>query len=294
LKEVFELADRVSVMRDGKMILSVATSETSRSEIVDAIAGRGTLPPAATQSTRGAKLLSVAAMSGNRFGPVSFELHAGEVVAIYGPLGSGRTELLEAIFGRHPAAAGTIAVSGFRGVFRSPDQAIRNGVALVPAERLKQGLLPPLSNLDNALLPSFGRVSRAGLRRFRAETQIYAEVAATLGIRPSTPRVPVGSLSGGNQQKVMLARWLNRTQRAKVLLLDEPTQGIDVGVRRELYTQLRRVVRDDDKTILITSSDPEEVASVADRALILVRGRIAAEIPKEALSEEALLAAIHL
>jgi ribose transport system ATP-binding protein len=104
----------------------------------------------------------------------------------------------------------------------------------------------------------------------------------------------VGSLSGGNQQKVMLARWLNRTQRAKVLLLDEPTQGIDVGVRRELYTQLRRVVRDDDKTILITSSDPEEVASVADRALILVRGRIAAEIPKEALSEEALLAAIHL
>jgi len=293
LKEVFELADRVSVMRDGKKILSVATRDTSQPAIVDAIAGRRTTRPALTGRPRGAVTLGVDGLSGDRFGPVSFDLHAGEVVAVFGPLGSGRTELLEAIFGRHPAHAGTVTLGRFRGRFRRPDQAIRHGIALVPAERIKQGLLMPRSNLENALLPSFSKISRAGLRRLRAEEEVYAQAARSLGIRPTTPRVPVGTLSGGNQQKVMLARWLNGAQQANALLLDEPTQGIDVGVRHELYTLLRKVAANG-KAVLITSSDPEEVISVADRALILARGAVVAEIPRAELTEEALLAAIHL
>ncbi|HUY52567.1 MAG TPA: sugar ABC transporter ATP-binding protein [Streptosporangiaceae bacterium] len=294
LKEVFDLTDRVTVMRDGQVILSARTSKTSSEGIVEAIAGRRPQVPRPAPKPPGEPILGVNRLAGDRFGPISFELRAGEVVAIFGPLGSGRTELLEAIFGRRPAVAGSITLGRFHGRFSRPDQAIRHGLALVPAERIKQGLLQPLSNLDNALLPSFRKISRSGLRGFRSEARIYADVAASLGIRPPDPAVPVRSLSGGNQQKVMLARWLNRAQHASVLLLDEPTQGIDVGVRNELYSLLRGVVAAHGKAVLITSSDPEEVVSVADRALILTRGKTVAEIPRAQLSEQALLAAINV
>ena len=295
LKEVFELSDRVTVLRDGRVVMSAKTSATSRDELISAIAGRARAEYASGPRTVGRSLLAADHLTGPRFGPVSFQLHAGEVVAIYGLLGSGRTEVLEAIFGRQMVnVAGTVRMPGFAGLFRHPSAAIQHGIALVPAERIRQGLLMPMSCRDNALLPSFSRLASAGMRRYSREASVYATAAASIGILPPAPRASVSSLSGGNQQKVMLARWLNGAQKAEVLLLDEPTQGIDVGVRGELYALLREAVSKGDRTVLITSSDPEEVVAVADRALILVRGRIVHELSRGELSEASLIAAGHL
>jgi ABC-type sugar transport system ATPase subunit len=294
LKEVYEIADRVTVLRDGKVVLSGQVASTPKERVVEAIAGRKGEAPAAKAASHGERLVGVHELAGPRFGPVTFDLHAGEVVGIYGLLGSGRTEILEAIFGRGSATTGSVSTGKHLGVFKDPARAIRHGLALVPAERMKQGLLPPMSNRDNALLASFDRLSTFGFRSLAGERDTYRDIATSLGIKPGDPAIPVRSLSGGNQQKVMLARWLNRTQHAHTLLLDEPTQGIDVGVRRELYALLRRVVAEQTRTVLVTSSDPEEICAVADRALVLVRGRIVRELSGPDLTEESLISAAHL
>lgn len=295
LREVYELADRVTVLRDGRVAITGTVALTPHEDVVEAIAGRRRHPARSRKAGQSRlPMLSVCDLAGPRFGPVSFDLRAGEVVGIFGLLGSGRTEICEGIFGRSSDVSGTVKLDSFVGLFRSPAQAIRRGVALVPAERVAQGMLPPMSNLDNALLASFTRLSRAGVRRRSHEVKTYGAAVASLGIRPADPRVPVSALSGGNQQKVMLARWLNPAQRARMLILDEPTQGIDVGVRRELYELLRAVVEDGSRTVLITSSDPEEIVAVADRALVLRQGRIAAEFTGAGVTEDALIGAAHL
>ncbi|MDT5067208.1 MAG: ribose transport system ATP-binding protein, partial [Mycobacterium sp.] len=198
LKEVYQIADRVTVLRDGHVVLSGQVDSTPKARVVEAIAGvKGAASAPEQAPALGETMVAVNDLAGPRFGPVSFDLRSGEVVGIYGLLGSGRTEILEAIFGRGAGTTGSVRAGKHSGVFKDPAHAIRHGLALVPAERLKQGLLPPMSNRDNALLASFNRLGRGGFRSLAAERDTYRDIAASLGIKPADPGAPVRSLSGG-------------------------------------------------------------------------------------------------
>jgi ribose transport system ATP-binding protein len=232
----------------------------------------------------------VKGLTGDRIGPVDLELRAGEVVGLFGLLGAGRTELVESLFGARPRKAGEIRIDGRVVDPRTPRQAIRSGIALVPAERARQSLFGSLAVADNLLVSVLARLSRwRWLRRPIAERTEYDTSVRDLQVKADRPTLPVLSLSGGNQQKVVLGRWLVDRQNLKVLLLDEPTQGIDVGTRAELYRLVRQISADQGLCVLLTSSYPEEICAVADRALVLRQGRCVAELSGDALNNDSLL-----
>ncbi len=174
-----------------------------------------------------------------------------------------------------------------------PGDALAAGIALVPADRRRQGLFPTLSARDNALLPAVRPLSRYGVRALGAEQRVFDTLAAAVGLRPARPRLPAASFSGGNQQKLVLGRWINDTRDLRVLLLDEPTQGVDVGARQEIYRVVRSLCTDRGTAVLFASSDPEEIVALADRCLVVARGRIVGELSGAELTEEALLSAVH-
>jgi ribose transport system ATP-binding protein len=294
LKEVFEVADRVTVLRDGRVVWEAPVAETSYSDLITAIA------PSAKSTTRdahredeGEPMLEVRDLAGPRFGPISLSLRAGEILSVFGMLGSGRTELLETLFGVRRRERGTILLRSEPLTVRSPAEAIAVGIALVPAERLKQSILLSLSALDNLLLPSFGRLSVGGIRRKWREQNLFASAANRLQLHPPRPDLRARDLSGGTQQKVVVGRWLEAMEGISVLLLDEPTTGIDVGARREIYDIMRQTVRSGQRAILFTSSDPEEVVAVADRAIIVDRGQIVGELKGTELNEDTLLSVAY-
>jgi ABC-type sugar transport system ATPase subunit len=212
------------------------------------------------------------------------------VVGLFGLLGAGRTELVETIAGVRRRSGGELRLDGRRLVSRNPRQAIRAGVALVPAERIRQSLFGSLSVADNLLAPVMSRLSRWGwLRRRRVERREYGTVVRDLQVRADRPTIPVLQLSGGNQQKIAIGRWLAGPQSLRVLLLDEPTQGIDVGTRAELYRLIRRMSAEQGIAVVMTSSYPQEICAVADRALVLRRGRCVAERTGDRLTSNSLL-----
>ena len=170
---------------------------------------------------------------------------------------------------------------------------MRAGIALVAGDRIRQSIFDKLSTLDNMLLPHFGRLSRWFTRQVKRERSVFRETATDLRLLPDSPEVRAWTLSGGNQQKLAVGRWLSALEHIDVLLMDEPTQGIDVGARRDLYDLVRRLAHAEGKSILITSSDPEETLSLADRVLVLRRGQIVAELAPTDLSEQRILSIAH-
>jgi ribose transport system ATP-binding protein len=292
LGEVFRIADQVTVLRDGGVALHGAVPELRPAEIVKVISG-GT-GETVTRDVRadGPERLGIDALAGPRFGPVSFDVRGGEIVGLYGVLGSGRSSLLETLAGRYGAEAGTVTVDGRRLCPRSPRSALRAGVALVPSDRLRQALWDTRSAADNLLLPSYTRLGRAGLRDFARERRVFGSVAKRVGLHPLAPGQKGAAFSGGNQQKLVLGRWLAQADRLAVLLLDEPTQGVDVGARRQIYDTCRALAADG-MAVLFASSEAGEVAQLAHRAFILDRGRIIADLTGEEISESALLDHAH-
>src|SRR5262249_51792367 len=218
--------------------------------------------------------------------PVSFQLRAGEIVGMAGLVGAGRTELAEALFGVRRIAAGDVLIDGQPVTVRHPRQAIAAGLLLAPEDRRHHGLILEDSVKHNISLPSLIRLSLMRLVARRRETELAEQMCERLRVRTPSLRQQVGLLSGGNQQKVVLGRWLAR--KPSVLILDEPTRGVDVGAKSEIYALMDELARNG-VAILMISSDLEEVLGVSDRVLVLHEGRLAGELSRGELSEEAIM-----
>lgn len=252
----------------------------------------GALVPASGRAAHAARL-SLRGLRGPGFGPVDLIVGEGEIVGLYGLIGSGRTRVLETVFGRRRASGGTVRV-GERAVAPTrPADALAAGIALVPADRRAQGLFAELSAQDNVLLPSVRTLARRGVRALGAERRVFGSLAEAVGLRPPRPGLAAAAFSGGNQQKLLLGRWINEAREVDVLLLDEPTQGVDVGARQEIYDVVSSLAEQRGTAVLFASSDPEEAAALAHRCLVVDHGRVIAELSGPALTEEALLAAVH-
>ena len=296
LGEVFDLADRVSILRGGRVVLSGPVRSFDRDQLVTAIVGRSVSaasPNGKARTVADAPMLRVDSLVGPGIGPIDFELRAGEILGIFGLVGAGRTELLETLFGARRLHAGTVELEGERLDLRHPTDAIAKGIALVPSDRPKNGLFPPMRADDNVLAPVLGRLGRHGLRRRGRERASFNRVSEALKLEPPRPDLEARSFSGGNQQKLVLGRWLQPAGGCRVLLLDEPTQGVDVGARRELYNALRRFSGDGHAAI-VASGEPEELLQVADRVLILSRGRAAGMLRRGQITERRLIELAHL
>ncbi len=298
LDEVFRVADRITVLRDGRTVASVEAAEADERRVLTAMVGRTveTLFPAAGRPPGEVRLtvrgltVSDPSVPGRRLlDDVSFDVRAGEVVGIAGLMGAGRTTLLASLFGAPPGAVrGDVLVDGRPAAIRSPREALARGLALLTEDRKRLGLLPSESVAANVTLASLASVARGPLLDAELEQAAGAEAIRDVGIRAVAPSVPAGTLSGGNQQKVLVARWL-RT-RPRVLLLDEPTRGVDVGAREEIYALVDRLARAG-LAVVVVSSDLTEVLGLADRVLVLRAGRLAAEFPREAARPEVVMAA---
>ena len=220
------------------------------------------------------------------FADVSFQVRAGEIVGLAGLVGSGRSEILESVYGARRPTSGTVLIDGSRLRRGSVTAAVKAGVGLAPEERKSQGLLLDEAIYRNITVSSLGRFSRAGFLDSAAERSAAREVATALDVRPAGVDRPVRTLSGGNQQKVVLARWLMRDCR--VLLLDEPTRGVDVGARSEIYALVRSLAARG-VAVVVVSSEVEEVLGLADRVLVVREGRIVHEGPAEDIDEHRFL-----
>jgi ribose transport system ATP-binding protein len=283
LDEIVALTDEVTVLRDGRAVLHAETATLDEAAIAAAIAGRSVAALERTERAPpvGAAVLAVAGLaSPGRLAPTSLNVAAGEIVGLAGMLGSGRSELLHAIFGADPGARGTVLLDG-KAVGRSPEEAVAAGIALVPEDRAAQGFVPGMTIAENIALP------RAGLAISAAREWEAAGVAIDrLAIKASGPDALVGELSGGNAQKVVIAKWL--TPETHVLLLDEPTAGIDIGARTDIL-RLIRTLADQGLAVLLVSSEFEELLAVADRILVLRDGAVVAEADPDAIDEAGLI-----
>lgn len=288
LHEVFEIADAVTVLKDGQLVGTAPIDAVSRRDLITMMVGRTleeVFPPRATP--KGAAVLHAQGLANQRLRDISFTLHAGEIVGIAGMVGSGRTEVARALFGADPLEQGTITVQGQVCHIHSPRQAISAGLALAPEDRKGQGLLINQSIRTNLTLPILQRLTRRGTIQRTAETAVITAARDALSIVMATPNQEVQALSGGNQQKVVLAKWLET--KPAVMLLDEPTRGIDVGAKFEIY-QLIRQLADRGVAILMISSELPEILGMSDRILVMNHGRIAGELSRDEATEERIVA----
>ena len=287
MREVRELADRIAVLRDGRLVEERPTAAFPEGDIVHAMVGR----PIADLFDRGTRrwgetALSVRGVTTKRVKDVSFDVCSGEVVGLAGLMGAGRSELAEAIFGQDRLLAGSIAVGGKPVALRTPADAIRAGIGFAPEDRKSQALLLLRSVKDNISLAIPDLISRLTFVDFAAERRIATTLADRLRIKTPSLEASVSSLSGGNQQKVVLGRWLAR--RPKVLILDEPTRGIDVGAKAEIYRLITELAAEG-MALLVISSEMPELLGLADRILVMAGGRIVAGLGRHEASEERIL-----
>jgi rhamnose transport system ATP-binding protein len=290
LEEVFALCDTVTVMRDGEIVHDAATADLTPDEVVRRMVGRelSALFPKEETAT-GAPVLRVHRLTREGvFTDISFEVRAGEIVALAGLVGAGRSEVARAIFGIDRADAGHVEVDGTRLPNQRPTAAMRAGIGFVPEDRRQQGLVMELSIARNATLTRMGALSRGGLIRGRAERALAADWATRLQLRFHRLDDPVGYLSGGNQQKVVLAKWL--ATEPKVLIVDEPTRGIDVGTKAEVHRLLSELAGRGVAVLMISSELPE-VLGMADRVLVMHEGRLTGELSRAEADEERVMRA---
>ncbi len=290
LEEIDRIADRLTVMRDGRVVATLDRGTASQGELIRLMVGR-TLSETFPQRVPkvGAEMLRVEGLTvPGRVHGVSFAVHAGEVLGIAGLIGAGRTETLRAIVGLEPGAAGEIHVAGTRVHLRTPRDAIRARLGLVPEDRHGQGLVLAMTVQQNIGLASLEACSRRGLLSFRCLAELASRYIARLRIKVAGPQVRVGTLSGGNQQKVVLARAL--AGGSHVLLLDEPTRGIDVGAKAEIYELIDELAREG-KAIVLVSSELPEILGLADRIVVMREGRISRTLERAEATQEAIMAA---
>jgi len=292
LKEIFRVADRVTVLRDGAVVGTTALDgQTTEATLIRMMVGRDLAemfthrPDHRPASSR--VVLAAEQLSSDEVHDVSFELHAGEVLGLAGLVGAGRSELAHALAGSSQIRSGRLLVHGKPVRIRNPTDALKAGIALAPEERKAQALLLHRSVRDNISLAVLDRLRVAHIVRRRAERTLARRFAERLNIRTPTIEELVATLSGGNQQKVVLARWLARNP--KILILDEPTRGVDVGAKAEIYTVIRDLAAEGIAVLLISSELPE-VIGLCDRILVMRGGRISGELDSSEATEERVLA----
>lgn len=277
IDEILQLTDAVTVLRDGRHIVTRRSQGLTEDGLIKYIVGRP-IETVFAESPGGADSrcrLSVMHLSAGALSDVSFRLNRGEVVGVAGLLGSGQSELLRALFGAPAAKSGDVSIDGAPVTLGSPEQAMRLGIGYVPANRERDAVFPDLSVRENLTSANIHAYWRWFIRRYRHERRETASAIAGFNIRTASAESPISSLSGGNQQKVILARWLIRNPR--ILLLDEPTQGVDVGARADAYATIRQAVRSG-MSVLLVSSDFDELAHASDRVLVIRDGQVAAEL----------------
>ncbi|MDX6284318.1 MAG: rhamnose transport system ATP-binding protein [Kribbellaceae bacterium] len=287
-EEITALCERVTIMRDGKHVSTDLVSEVSVDEMVRRMVGRelGALFPK-QDVTPGAVVLSVTGLTRDPvFADISFEVRAGEIVALAGLVGSGRSEVVQSIFGVDPRDAGTVKVGGKTLKAASPRAAMAAGVALVPEDRRQQGLVMELSIERNVTLPRSRALSQLGFLTGSSERRSAKEWTQRLKTKYGRLQDEVGTLSGGNQQKVVLAKWL--ATAPKLLIVDEPTRGIDVGTKAEVH-RLMSSLAAEGVAVLMVSSELPEVLGMADRVLVMREGRLVAELDRERATEESVM-----
>jgi ribose transport system ATP-binding protein len=291
LPEIFRLADRVTVLRDGRRIATAPIAEVTPERLIELMVGRAAdalyhhrAGAAAAQGRLQASQLTRRGF----FHDISFAAAAGEVLGIGGLSGAGRTELARSLVGLDPLDRGTIELDGRPFRPRSLASAIRQGVAYLTEDRKRQGLALRLSSGENVLSAILPRLARRGLLGAGAGAGIVQELAVDLQVHPPDPGTPTRSLSGGNQQKVLLAKWL--AVAPKVLILDEPTRGVDIGAKVVIHEAIERLAAGG-TTVLLISSDLPELLGLSNRIVVLRRGRVACELSRSEFSEEAVLLA---
>lgn len=295
LGEVLKLADSATVMRNGRVVWSSDRAGITRESLIAAISdGHGAsnarpAPPRADESP----VLEVTGLAGPQLGPIDLQIAPGEIVACYGLIGSGRTRLMNTLFGRHQAERGSVSIDGMPRLTRSPIQALRAGISLVPGDRAREGLFASLPSLDNTVINAMRPLSKGGFRARKAERGVFDRVSSWLDLKPRSSDLPAGRFSGGNQQKILLGRWVNDAARTRVLLLDDPTQGVDVGARKDIYDAIKRLAAERGIGILVATNEAEEVIDLAHRCLLFSKGRIVDEIDVATTTADALVAAVQ-
>jgi ribose transport system ATP-binding protein len=291
LAEIREVGDRVTILKDGRTVASALPAKTTpTSVLVNRMTGRSVeyaFPPRRELPDNAEELLRVEGLARTgEFSGISFSVRAGEIVGLAGLVGAGRSELLETVYGARKPSAGRVLVHGRPLRRGSVSAAVRAGVGLAPEERKSQGLLLAEPVYRNISLASLARFSRFGFVARKRERTATVAVMESLDVRPADPRRVMRTLSGGNQQKALVGRWLLGGSR--LLLLDEPTRGVDIGARAELYALVRRLA-DSGVGVLLVSSELPEVLGLADRVLILREGKLVHEAPAADLDESAVL-----
>jgi ribose transport system ATP-binding protein len=292
LPEVLDIADRVTVLRDGRNVGTFDAREVSEPELVSLIVGRpfeAAFPVASPRYQRREEVLVVDGLQGQTFGPVSFTLETGEIVGVAGAEGNGQQQLFDTLAGRTPPKAGRVDCRGKDLALISTHGTVESGIMLLPGDRKREALMTVLGVRANATIQSLRRFAAAGVLRRRLERRTVAELVHRLSIRTPSLEQPVEFLSGGNQQKVSVSRTFLR--EPAVILAYEPTQGVDVGSRFDIYQALR-MKADEGAAVLVKSSDPLELAGLCDRVLVMSRGQITEEIPGDELDEHRIVEAI--
>ncbi len=292
LEEIFALADRVTVLRDGESVGTEPVAGLTETQLIQRMVGREVtqlFPP--SEGKAGDVVLSLREVGCRASGVrgVNLEVRSGEVLGLAGLVGAGRTELARVVFGLTPADTGEIRLDGRLIAPTSPKEAIELGLAYVPEDRRRHGVILDLPITANVTLAIHRRLFPGGWLRFQTERSLTLEYLRDLAVKASGPEAPAGSLSGGNQQKVALARWL--ATRPRVLILDEPTQGVDVGAKAEIHRIIRRLAREG-LAVLMISSDLPEVLGMSDRIGVMQGGTVAAILPGGASAEEVMAAAL--
>ena len=293
LEEIGRIADRVTVMRDGETLGTWQVRDLTEDQIIEKMVGRKVRieRPERKKGPAGSEapepLLRADSVQGGRVRGVSLDLRAGEVVGLAGLVGAGRTELVRLLFGADPLEGGQVLLDGRPVRVRSPGDAIRHGICLLTEDRKTQGLVLGLSARENFALPNLGRWARGGWIDGRAETAAFLRYVNALHIRLASVEQRAAHLSGGNQQKLLVARWLESDSR--ILLFDEPTRGIDVGAKAEMHALVRDLAARG-KAVLVISSELPEILALSDRILVMADGRISGEIVDAAeATQEAIL-----
>jgi ABC-type sugar transport system ATPase subunit len=289
MPEVLRLCDRISVLRDGHYVGTLMRAEATQDRIVQMMVGRSVADyfPGHLANTPGAVKLRVRGLSSpGKFDEVSLDLRAGEIVGMAGLVGSGRSEIAQAVFGLDPKARGTIEVEGRPLKGGSVREAMKRGIGLVPEDRKRQGLVLMMSCRRNFSLVILDHLRRWGLLDHRQEAREAGKLFARLRVKATSIETPVGSLSGGNQQKVVMAKWLAR--ELKVLIVDEPTRGVDVGAKAAIHELIDELAKQGLAVLLISSELPE-VLNLSTRILVVREGRMAGEVPRGSADQELLM-----
>lgn len=288
LDEIFEISDRVSVLRDGQMIKTMNTADTNRQELISLMVGRDLKEtfPRLAEDLKHEVVMEIEQLSGPGVKNVSMQIRRGEILGLGGLIGAGRTETAQIICGVSKKTGGKISYNGKEISPGSPKEAINMGIALAPEDRKKQGVMLHMSIAENIVFPSHDQISRFGILNKLKAGAIVSKYKDALRIKAPSVQQLVRNLSGGNQQKVVLAKWLAKSP--DVIILDEPTRGIDVGAKQEIYNIMKELA-EAGKAVVMISSDMEELLGMSSRIIVFCEGRTVGELKQEEFSQESVL-----